>query len=110
MTKLVSLIAAAVVSIYLQPLVAVADDVPAFDIRKSCHADVQAYPGGGSVAGCLADEQNARDVLVNQWTQFGLESRTRCLRMVNDIAGDQSYVELLSCLQDAKAVKTLPKD
>jgi hypothetical protein len=30
--------------------------------------------------------------------------------MVNDIAGDQSYVKLLGCLQDAKEVKTLPKD
>jgi hypothetical protein len=30
--------------------------------------------------------------------------------MVNDIAGTQSYVELLICLQDAKAAKTLPKD
>jgi hypothetical protein len=30
--------------------------------------------------------------------------------MVNDIARDQGYVELLGCLQDAKEVKTLPKD
>jgi hypothetical protein len=30
--------------------------------------------------------------------------------MVNDNAGPQSYVELLTCLQIAQAVKTLPKD
>ena len=30
--------------------------------------------------------------------------------MVNDIAGTQSYIELLSCLQDAKVVKALPKN
>jgi hypothetical protein len=30
--------------------------------------------------------------------------------MVNDIAGTQGCVELLSCLQDAKDVKTLLKD
>ena len=30
--------------------------------------------------------------------------------MVNDIAGTQSYVELLSCLQNAKDAKSLPKD
>jgi hypothetical protein len=110
MTKLVMLITAAVISVCVQPLAAVADEVPTFDVRKSCHADVQAYPGGGSAAGCLVDEQKAREVLVSQWMQFGPESRASCTRMVNNIAGTQSYVELLTCLQDAKAVKTLPKD
>ena len=110
MTKFVMLIIAVVVSICVQPLAAVADEVPTFDVRKSCHADVQAYPGGGRVAGCVADEQKAREVLVGQWAQFGPESRASCMQMVNDIAGTQSYVELLSCLQNAKAVKALPKD
>jgi hypothetical protein len=110
MTKFVMLIATALVSVCVQPPAAVADEVPTFDVRKSCHADVQVYPGGGSAAGCLADEQKAREVLVSQWTQFGPESRTRCTQMVNDIAGTQSYVELLTCLQVAKEVKTLPKD
>ena len=108
--KFVMLIGTALLFVCSQPLAAFADEVPTFDVRKTCRADVQAYPGGGSAAGCLADEQKAREVLVNQWTQFGPESRTRCARLVNDIAGDQSYVELLGCLQDAKAVKTLPKD
>ena len=112
MTKLAMLIAVAVLSVCLRPLAAVADEVPKFDVKKSCHADVQAYGGGGgdSAAGCLADEQKARDELVSKWTQFGPESRTKCTQMVNDIAGTQSYVELLTCLQVAKEVKTLPKD
>jgi hypothetical protein len=110
MTKFVMLIVTAVVSVCLQSLAAVADEVPTFDVRKSCHADVQAYPGGGSAAGCLADEQKAREVLVSQWTQFGPESRKTCTQMVNDIAGTQSYVEFLTCLQTAKEVKTLPKE
>jgi hypothetical protein len=110
MTKCAMLITGALVSVCLQPLAAVADEVPKFDVRKSCHADVQAYPGGGSAEGCLADEQKAMDELANQWTQFGSESKTKCTEMVNDIAGTQSYVELLTCLQVAKAVKSLPKD
>src|SRR5271169_2263282 len=97
-TKFVMLITAAVVSVCVQPLAAVADEVPTLDVRKSCGADVQAYPGGGGSAACLADEQKAREALINQWTQFGAESRVRCTQMVNDIAGTQSYVELLSCL------------
>ena len=110
MIKRVGLIAVAVISICLQPLVAAADEAPTFDVRKSCHADVQADPGGGSAAGCLADEQKAREVLVGQWTRFGPESKTRCMQLVNDIAGMQSYVELLTCLQGAEILKTLPKD
>ena len=110
MTKFVTLIATAVASVCVQPLAAFADEVPTFDVRKSCHADVQAYPGGGSAADCLEDEQKAREVLVSQWTQFEPKSRTSCVQMVNDIAGTQSYVELLSCLQNAKDAKTLPKD
>jgi hypothetical protein len=110
MTKLVMLIVTTVISVSMQPLAAVADEVPTFDVRKSCHADVKAYPGEERVAGCLADEQKAREVLVSQWTQFGPESKARCTQMVNDIAGTQSYVELLTCLQDAKAVKALPKN
>ena len=110
MTKFAMLMTVAVFSVCAQPLAAVADEVPTFDVRKSCRADVQAYPGGGTPDGCLADEQKARDQLVSQWTQFGPESRTKCTEMVNDNAGPQSYVELLTCLQIAKAVKTLPKD
>ena len=110
MTKFVMLITTAVVSVCVQSIAAVADEVPTLDVRKSCRADVQAYPAGGSAAGCLADEQKAREVLVSKWTQFGPESRARCTREVNDIAGTQSYMELLTCLQAAEIVKRLPKD
>jgi hypothetical protein len=110
MTKLVMLIITAVISISVLPLAAVADEVPTLDVKKSCHADVQAYPGGGSATGCLADEQKAKEALVSKWTQFGPESKARCMREQNDIPGTQSYVELLSCVQAAEIAKTLPKD
>jgi hypothetical protein len=110
MTRFVMLMATTAACICMQPLAAVADEVPTYDVKKSCHADVQAYPTGGSAEGCLADEQKAKDVLVSQWAQFGAESRARCSQLENDIPGDQSYVELLTCLQTARDVKTLPKD
>jgi hypothetical protein len=88
---------------------AFADDVPKLDFAKSCRTDVAAYPGGGGNKACLTDEQNARKTLVRQWKQFGQDSRTRCTRMVTDMVGSQSYVELLTCLQMARDVKTLPK-
>jgi hypothetical protein len=92
------------------PFSAIADDVPTYDIRKSCKADVQAYSSAQNVASCLADEQGARQTLVTQWTQFAPDSRGRCAKMVGDVAGPQSYVELLTCLQMAKDVKALPKN
>lgn len=109
-TRFAVLILIAAIPFGLQANVARADEVPTFDVRKTCKADVQAYPGGGNSAGCLSDEQNARITLVNQWTQFAPESRTRCMQLVKDIAGSQSYVELLTCLQMAKDLKTLPKN
>jgi hypothetical protein len=93
-----------------QPYAAVADDVPTYDVRKSCKADVQAYSSAQNVTACLADEQGARQTLTSQWTQFAADSRTRCSRMVGDAAASQSYVELLTCLQMAKDVKALPKN
>jgi hypothetical protein len=109
MTKLAIMISVGAISLGVQVHCAAADEVPTYDVRKSCKADVQAYQGAGNPAGCLADEQNARVALVSQWTQFAQDSRARCMQMVGDVAGPQSYVELLTCLQMAKDVKTLPK-
>ena len=110
MTKLGMVVAVAAVSLGVQANVANADEVPTYDVRKSCKADLQQYPSAQSATGCLTDEQNARATLVSQWTQFAPDSRARCMQMVGDPAGPQSYVELLTCLQMAKDVKGLPKN
>lgn len=109
MKKLTMVAALAAVSLGMPVFVAAADDVPTYDVRKSCKADTQSY-SAQSVAGCLADEQSARATLVSQWAQFAPESKSRCSQMVGDVAGPQSYVELLTCLQMAKDVKGLPKN
>ena len=53
---------------------ALADDLPTFDLRKTCKTDVQAYQntadGQASNQGCLRDEQEARATLVTRWKQF----------------------------------------
>src|SRR5215472_17601688 len=114
MTKLAMLVSVAAMSFGGEITAANADEVPNFDISKSCKADVQAFQsnasGQASSTGCLTDERNARATLVSQWTQFAPDSRARCTRMVGDGAASQSYVELLTCLQMAKDVKGLPKD
>lgn len=110
MTKLALLVALAAAPLGASLQIAFADDVPNFNIRKNCKADVQAYQGGGNPQGCVDDEQSAKQTLVGQWGQFDAASRARCVRMVSDVSGTQSYVELLTCLQMAKDAKGLPKD
>jgi hypothetical protein len=87
---------------------ATADDVPSFDVRTTCRAEAQGDAAAGAATVCLADEQRARDTLVSQWTQFAAATRDRCVQEAAGIAGIQSYIELLSCLQIAKDVKDLP--
>ena len=89
---------------------AIADDAPSLDVRTTCRAEAQGDPGAGAATACLADEQRARDTLVSQWTQFARATRERCVQEATGIAGIQSYVELLSCLQIAKDVKELPSN
>jgi len=83
---------------------AFADEVPTFDLRKTCKADVLAYQGtasGQPSTGCIRTEQEARTTLVSQWTQFSLASKRECVGLQGDAADPQSYVELLTCLQMA---------
>jgi hypothetical protein len=109
MKKLAILVSIAMTSLCAQQAIAGGDEVPILDVSKSCRTDAQAYPTGGGDASCLAQEQKAREVLVSQWTQFAPENRANCMQAATDIAGAQSYVELLTCLQMAKDVKSLPK-
>jgi len=84
---------------------AFADEVPTFDLRKTCKADVMAYQGTASGqasnSNCHSSEQEARTTLVSQWAQFSLASKRECVLLQGDAAGPQSYVELLTCLQMA---------
>jgi len=92
-------------AIVAQSFAAFADEVPTFDLRKTCRADVLAYQGTASGqasnTGCLSSEQEARTTLVSQWTQFSPASKRECVGLQGDAADPQSYVELLTCLQMA---------
>jgi hypothetical protein len=96
--------AAAVVA---QSLAVLADEVPTFDIGKSCKtsgSDQEIRKG------CQGDERDARATLVSKWTQFTSASKQECVQLQGDGSGPQSYVELLTCLEMAKDTKSLPKD
>jgi hypothetical protein len=86
--------------------IAFADEVPTYDVRATCRAEAQDVASSGTAAACLTQEQQARATLVSQWTQFAAESRTTCMQAQAGFS--PSYVELLTCLQLAKEVKSLP--
>src|SRR5262249_42115494 len=83
-------------------------DVPTLDVLPNCRS--QAEQNTKTLNNCLDDEQHARDQIVKEWGQFAQQNKRDCTEMASNIAGTQSYVELLTCLQMAQDAKSLPKD
>jgi hypothetical protein len=81
--------------------VTVADNVPKFDIARSCKLDIAATAGlsvDQSIKSCVRDEQQARQQLGKQWSKFPAAARASCTGQ-ESIGGTPSYVSLLTCLQ-----------
>jgi hypothetical protein len=97
-------------------IVAVADGVPEFDIRRGCKVDsASAFDPNAGMSGtvkrCIDDEQNAKTQLQTQWASFVGSDRTMCMASTtNDPATPPSYVDLLTCLQDQQLARKLPKN
>jgi hypothetical protein len=91
----------------LQVTVAVAQDMPRFDVHPSCRAAASLTPA--SLDSCLRDEDGARATLTASWSQFAAADRTRC-REETETGGSPSYVELLTCLQMARDARKLPRN
>jgi hypothetical protein len=96
-----------IVLLALPLVVPIADDMPRFDVRPSCHGAASLTPA--SLEGCLRDEEGARADLAGTWAQFAAADRTRCLA-TTETGGSPSYVELLTCLQMARDARKLPRD
>jgi hypothetical protein len=100
-------------------VIAVADDVPKFDIARGCRTDSAGAfdPNAGlqaTIKRCEDDEQRAKGELQAQWSGFINSDRTMCVQETVGEKADQgatppSYVELLTCLQDQKMARALPK-
>jgi hypothetical protein len=54
---------------------------------------------------CADDETQARDALQKEWTQFTSSAKKQCYEEAN-IDSTPSYVELLTCLEMERDVKT----
>jgi hypothetical protein len=82
--------------------IAVSDAVPKFDIVREC-----SFEGGASLDldRCSRDEAAALRQLQEAWTQYRDADRKVCTAETA-IGGFASYVELLSCLEMARDVKS----
>jgi hypothetical protein len=98
-----------------QLVIAVADDVPKFDIARGCKVDSDAafdpsLGQGGTIKRCIDDEQQAKHQLETQWSEFRSSDRMMCVSSTTDnSANPPSYVDLLTCLQDQQLARKLPK-
>ncbi len=92
-------------------LVLTAQHVPTLNVAPSCHAaaDALMHRGKHGATVCLQDERRARAKLQKQWLSFSRAERAHC-RQLTTLGGSPSYVELLTCLQIAKAARALPID
>jgi hypothetical protein len=98
-----------------QLIIAVADNVPKFNIERGCKIDGTASSLDvgldESTKRCVQDEQQARDQLQTQWSQFASSDRAMCTSVTTHGGGQPpSYVELLTCLQGQLLAKKLDKN
>jgi hypothetical protein len=91
-------------------LVLAADRMPELNIDPSCRAAASAAAVlNRNEDACKRDENDARGTLEKGWGQFTPGQKTHCVTL-SKLGGSQSYVELLTCLELAKAADALPKD
>ena len=108
------------IALSAQLVVGVADHPPKFDIARGCKVDsASAFdPNAGmnaTIKRCMDDEQQAKDQLETLWSGLANADRISCIgEAVGSGADTQadppSYVDLLTCIQDAQLARKLPKN
>jgi hypothetical protein len=108
------LIPVSILMLASQLVIAVADEVPQFDMRRGCKIDSNAdanFSMNETVKRCVNDEQTAKTQLQTQWASFIGSDRAMCMASTTgDTATPPSYVDLLTCLQDQQLARKLPKN
>jgi hypothetical protein len=97
-----------------QLTVAIADDVPNFNVEPVCRGISQ--QGGLSLEpnqsvqqdydSCIKSEMASREQLVTQWSTFKASDKANCIG-ASSAGGLASYSGLLTCLQMAAAANKL---
>ena len=93
--------------------VAAGDGVPNLNVEQVCEGIAQ--QGGVTFRdpaiaqekkNCLDSEQQIREELVKQWSNFSASDRTHCVNK-SVMGGDSSYTELITCLEMARDVRAM---
>jgi hypothetical protein len=85
--------------------------MPAINVEATCRESEKAIASAtGDVAGagldnCLRQERAARDQLNKDWAGFAAADKARCIQPASYMP---SYIEWLTCLENAKAARNLP--
>jgi hypothetical protein len=90
-------------------IVLAANGVPELNIEPSCRVAEAAVAPNRDADVCKRNELTARGKLNDEWGQFTPVQKTHCV-LLTGLGGSPSYVELLTCLEMAKAAKELPPD
>jgi hypothetical protein len=101
------LISAPIIILGSHLFIMVADKVPRFDIARGCRLDNAASSSlteEQPLNKCISDEQHALQQLQTQWSEFATSDRASC---TTETTSDDtpSYVELLTCLQEAREAR-----
>ena len=66
-----------------------------------------AQTGGPTIGSCLKQEQDARQQIINNWTNYPASDKQKCI----DTTGYQpSYVEWITCLEMYRDVRSLNRE
>jgi hypothetical protein len=83
-----------------QLIIMVADRVPKLDVRPGCRQS--------TIPDCLHKEQDARKALVEEWSHFPRDDKTKCVEEAKLGGISTSYIGLQTCLQYKANLRKIP--
>jgi hypothetical protein len=74
------------------------DQMPIFNINRNCSSEAaEGVDIQSTMAECVRDEVDAKKQLGQEWPKLGSNLKRECVGE-SEIGGDQSYVELMTCV------------
>lgn len=78
----------------------VAARVPNLDVRPGCRQS--------TIPDCLKKEQNARKMLIEEWSRYTSQDKTKCVEEARLGGISASYIGLQTCLQFKENIRKIP--
>jgi hypothetical protein len=89
------------------------DAYPTLDVAPLCRgivaqSDLQEGLQSVTFEQCMKDEQDDRNEMIKEWPTFSASDKRHCIAEAT-MGGESSYTDLVTCLEMARDVRTLPK-